>query len=76
VEAPACAVPAAVLLRLADLRFSSSGAGRGTCSGLLRKPTSAPPNKCHSLDTHFGEGEAGQPGGAAGSNNQKQERQK
>jgi hypothetical protein len=37
--------------------------------GAAPQPHSAPPNKCHSLDTHFGEGEAGQPGGAAVSNN-------
>src|SRR4051794_36797486 len=68
-EAPVCAVRPVVLLHLADLPILLVRTGRGTCSGLLRKPGSAPPNKCHSLDTHFGEGVAGQPGGAAGSNN-------
>lgn len=68
-EAPACAVRPVVLLHLADLPILLVRDRSRHLFGAAPHTHSAPPNKCHSLDTHFGEGEAGQPGGAAGSNN-------
>ena len=67
-EAPVCAARLVVLLHLADLPFLLVRGRSRHLFGAAPQPHSAPPNKCHSLDTHFGEGEAGQPGGAAGNN--------